>query len=58
MRLLATIGLLLAMGYGGYWLGRYDERTLCRRTLQHRMTLTRDKAEELIETEDRIWSGQ
>jgi hypothetical protein len=57
MRLLMLLGLFIGVGYVAYWSGQYESRTLCRRTIQHRLVLTRESAERLLDEEARLWSG-
>lgn len=52
--------LLLALLVGAFFVGREwgerDTAKLCRRTLQHRLTVTREQAELLMSEEAKLWS--
>lgn len=54
--------LLLALLVGAFLVGREwgerDTATLCRRTLQHRLTVTREQAEGLMSEEAKLWGDQ
>jgi len=53
--------LLLALLWGAFLVGKsrgeQEALTLCRRTLQHRLVVTREQAESLIATEAERWGG-
>jgi hypothetical protein len=57
MRVLLLLIVACSTGYCGYLFGEHDARTLCRRTIQHRMVLSRESAEQLLDAEARLWGG-
>lgn len=51
--------ILLVLLVGTFFVGREwghrEEHTLCRRTIQHRMVLSREDAESMLSEEARLW---